>query len=131
MNGEYKDIYTEETQRIINRRFRGLRPGAQGGQLSAPRGYALLSTYHIRDNDIDKPRPPPLRMTMRTGQAAEKQARAWGNSNGFRNLSGTTQHSSRGPTRMRQGGRQAAHATTPEMVWQAEQVKSLYPSFTT
>lgn len=36
VNGEYKDIYTEETQRIIDRRFRETqKPGAAGGPVSA------------------------------------------------------------------------------------------------
>lgn len=54
VNGEFKDIYTEETQRIINRRFRETQNlEKQIGQYQ-PLITMLMQRYDIQDGNIEK-----------------------------------------------------------------------------
>lgn len=54
VNGKYKDAYTAETQRIIDRRFKTAKETEQA--LNAQRGVieSLMTRYGIADGDIDK-----------------------------------------------------------------------------
>lgn len=54
VNGEFKDIYTEETQRMLNRRFgenREMEERMQGQQAVID---MLMQRYHIEDGDLSK-----------------------------------------------------------------------------
>ena len=52
VNGEYKDIYTEETQRIIDRRFRETRNLEQQVGQYQPVIDMLMQRYQIGDGDM-------------------------------------------------------------------------------
>lgn len=54
VNGEYKDQYTEETQRIIDRRFRETRNLEQQIAKQQPVIDMLLQRYKITDGDLGK-----------------------------------------------------------------------------
>lgn len=54
VNGEYKDIYTEETQRIIDRRFRETRNLEQQVGQYQPVIDMLMQRYQIGDGDMGK-----------------------------------------------------------------------------
>lgn len=54
VHGEYKDIYTEETQRIIDRRFRETRNLEQQVGQYQPVIDMLLQRYQIADGDMGK-----------------------------------------------------------------------------
>ena len=54
VNGEYKDIYTEETQRIIDRRFRETRNLEQQVGQYQPVNDMLMQRYQIGDGDMGK-----------------------------------------------------------------------------
>ncbi len=70
INGEYKDLYTEETQRIINKRFRETAELRERLDAARPLLDALCEKYGVRDGDVkklvealekDAPSPPDLR----------------------------------------------------------------------
>ena len=54
VNGEYKDQYTEETQRIIDRRFRETRNLEQQVARQQPVIDMLMQRYKIADGDMGK-----------------------------------------------------------------------------
>ena len=54
INGEYKDIYTEETQRIINRRFKETATLKSQVEQFQPIADMLMSKYGIKNGDMKK-----------------------------------------------------------------------------
>lgn len=54
VNGEFKDVYAEETQRIINRRFSDTRTLEAQVQAQQPLIDLLMQRYKIGDGDIKK-----------------------------------------------------------------------------
>lgn len=54
INGEYKDIYTEETQRIINRRFQETKALQAQVDRTQPLVDMLMQRYDIKDGDPKK-----------------------------------------------------------------------------
>ncbi len=54
VEGEYKDVYTEDTQRIINRRFRETQLLEQQATRNQPLIDMLMQRYKISDGDISK-----------------------------------------------------------------------------
>lgn len=54
VNGEYKDVYTEETQRIINARFKDTKALEQQLDRSRPILDMLMQRYKIGDGDTAK-----------------------------------------------------------------------------
>lgn len=54
VNGEFKDVYAEETQRIINRRFSDTRTLEAQVQAQQPLIDLLMQRYNIGDGDIQK-----------------------------------------------------------------------------
>lgn len=54
VNGEYKDIFTEETQKIIDRRFRETKNLEQQVSRNQPLIDMLMQRYGIADGNVDK-----------------------------------------------------------------------------
>lgn len=54
VNGEYKDIYTQETQRIIDRRFKETKTLQAQVDSAAPILETLMQHYNIADGDMAK-----------------------------------------------------------------------------
>ncbi len=54
VSGEYKDIYTEETQRMLNRRFGENRAMEERMQSQQAVIDMLMQRYHIEDGDLSK-----------------------------------------------------------------------------
>lgn len=54
INGEFKDIYTKETQRLIDRRFKETKQLEQQVAKHQPIIDTLMQRYHIEDGDTDK-----------------------------------------------------------------------------
>ena len=54
IEGEYKDLYTEDTQRIINRRFGEAKKTEATLQKQQPLIDTLMQRYKITDGDMDK-----------------------------------------------------------------------------
>lgn len=54
VNGEFKDVYTEETQRMIDRRFRDTKRLQEQIEAQQPVIDMLLARHHIADGDMAK-----------------------------------------------------------------------------
>lgn len=54
VNGEYKDVYTEDTQRIIDRRFREVKSLQDTVARNQPVIDMLMQRYKITDGDVGK-----------------------------------------------------------------------------
>lgn len=54
VNGEYKDQYTEETQRLINRRFKESKAMEESLNAQKPVIDMLMQRYKIEDGDVGK-----------------------------------------------------------------------------
>lgn len=54
VSGQYKDVYTEETQRIIDRRFRQTKQLQEQIEAQQPIIDMLLQRHRITDGDMDK-----------------------------------------------------------------------------
>lgn len=54
VEGEFKDLYTEDTQNIINRRFRQTEELREQNERSQSVLRILMGRYNIEDGDIDK-----------------------------------------------------------------------------
>jgi len=54
VNNEYKDVYTEDTQRIIDRRFREVKSLQDTVARNQPVIDMLMQRYKITDGDVDK-----------------------------------------------------------------------------
>lgn len=54
VNGEYKDVYTEETQRIINRRFKETATLQKTVDETQPLVDMLMQRYEIKNGDMKK-----------------------------------------------------------------------------
>lgn len=54
INGEYKDLFTEKTQNVIDRRFRETKQLEQQKAKTQPLIDTLMQRYNIADGDVDK-----------------------------------------------------------------------------
>ena len=100
VNGEYKDIYTEETQRIIDRRFRETRNLEQQVGQYQPVIDMLMQRYQIGDGDMGK-----------LSQAIENDDAYWSEAAEEAGMS------------------VEQYKQLQQWYGEAEQVKGLYPSF--
>lgn len=81
VSGEFRDIYTEETQRIINKRFKEAQQTEQQLRRAQPLLQRLMERYAIADGDLDKlsaamDREDALR-SRRAHTAARQQLTRW------------------------------------------------------
>lgn len=90
VNGEYKDIYTEETQRIIDRRFRETRNLEQQVGQYQPVIDMLMQRYQIGDGDMGKLIPPPKMMTHTGPRPARRRGCPLSSTSSSRSSSGRT-----------------------------------------
>ncbi|MFR8917956.1 MAG: hypothetical protein ACLVGP_10620 [Oscillospiraceae bacterium] len=127
VNGEFKDIYTEETQRIINRRFRETQNLEQQVGSYQPLVDMLMQRYHIGDGDIDKLTAAVENDDAYWSEAAEEAGMSVEQYKQFQKLQRDNAALLKAQ-RMRQG-EEAAQRQLQRWYGEAEQVKSLYPSF--
>lgn len=127
VTGEYKDIYTEETQRVIDRRFKETKSLQEQVQRSQPVIDMLMQRYKITDGDYGK-----------LTKAIESDDAYWSEAAGEAGLSveqyKAFQRLQRDNEALRREQRQrqsqmAAEQQLQRWYGEAEQVKSLYPSF--
>lgn len=78
VNGKYKDAYTAETQKIINRRFGEERASEQQLAAQKPIIDALMQHYGIKDGDIEKLRSSFDGDKAMNGVLFEREAEAAG-----------------------------------------------------
>ena len=127
VHGEYKDIYTEETQRIIDRRFRETRNLEQQVGQYQPVIDMLLQRYQISDGDMGKLSQAIENDDAYWSEAAEEAGMSVEQYKQFQRL----QRENRELLRQ-QRQRQADESVQRQLrQWygQAEEMRTLYPSF--
>ena len=124
---EYKDIYTEETQRIINRRFRQTQNLEQQVARNQPLIDMLMQRYKISDGDIGKLTSAIENDDAYWSEAAEEAGMSVEQYKQFQKL----QRENAALLRDQQQRRSQQAAQQQLQKWQveADQVKGVYPSF--
>ena len=127
VNGEYKDIYTEETQRIIDRRFREARNLEQQAAKQQPVIDMLMQRYKISDGDMSKLAQAVENDDAYWSEAAEEAGMSVEQYKQFQKLQRENAALLRAQ-RMRQN-QQAAQQQLQKWYGEGEQVKAVYPDF--
>lgn len=124
---EYKDIYTEETQRIINRRFRETQNLEQQVARNQPLIDMLMQRYKISDGDIGKLTAAIENDDAYWSEAAEEAGMSVEQYKQFQKLQRENAALMRDQQQRR--SQQAAQQQIQKWYGEAEQVKGVYPSF--
>ena len=124
---EYKDIYTEETQRIINRRFRETQNLEQQVARNQPLIDMLMQRYKISDGDIGKLTAAIENDDAYWSEAAEEAGMSVEQYKQFQKLQRENAALIRDQQQRR--SQQAAQQQLQKWYGEAEQVKGVYPSF--
>ena len=127
VNGEYKDIYTEETQRIIDRRFREARNLEQQAAKQQPVIDMLMQRYKISDGDMSKLAQAVENDDAYWSEAAEEAGMSVEQYKQFQKRQRENAALLRAQ-RMRQN-QQAAQQQLQKWYGEGEQVKAVYPDF--
>lgn len=127
VNGEYKDIYTEETQRMINRRFKETQNLEKQVGRTQPVIDMLMQRYQIADGDIGKLTAAIENDNAYWSEAAEEAGMSVEQYKQFQKLQRENAALLREQQQRR--GQQAAQQQLQKWYGEAEQVKGLYPSF--
>ena len=127
VNGEYKDIYTEETQRIIDRRFREARNLEERAAKQQPVIDMLMQRYKIADGDLGKLAAAVENDNAHWSEAAEEAGMSVEQYKQFQKLQRENDALLRAQ-RMRQS-QQAAQQQLQKWYSEGEQVKAVYPDF--
>lgn len=127
VNGEYKDIYTEETQRIIDRRFREARNLEERAAKQQPVIDMLMQRYKIADGDLGKLAAAVENDNAYWSEAAEEAGMSVEQYKQFQRLKRENEALLRAQ-RMRQN-QQAAQQQLQKWYSEGEQVKAVYPDF--
>ena len=127
VNGEYKDIYTEETQRIIDRRFREARNLEERAAKQQPVIDMLMQRYKIADGDMGKLAAAVENDNAYWSEAAEEAGMSVEQYKQFQRLKRENDALLRAQ-RMRQS-QQAAQQQLQKWYSEGEQVKAVYPDF--
>ena len=127
VNGEYKDIYTEETQRIIDRRFREARNLEERAAKQQPVIDMLMQRYKIADGDMGKLAAAVENDNAYWSEAAEEAGMSVEQYKQFQRLKRENDALLRAQ-RMRQN-QQAAQQQLQKWYSEGEQVKAVYPDF--
>lgn len=127
INGEYKDLYTQETQRIIDRRFRETRSLEQLRDKTQPVIDMLMQRYKIADGDLGKLAKAVEDDDAYWSQAAEEAGMSVEQYKQFQRLQRENAQL-RQAQRQRQS-QQAAQQQLQRWFTEGEQVRALYPGF--
>lgn len=127
VNGEYKDIYTEEAQRIIDRRFREARNLEERAAKQQPVIDMLMQRYKIADGDLGKLAAAVENDNAYWSEAAEEAGMSVEQYKQFQKLQRENDALLRAQ-RMRQS-QQAAQQQLQKWYSEGEQVKAVYPDF--
>lgn len=127
VNGEYKDIYTEETQRIIDRRFREVKNLEQQVTRNQPVIDMLMQRYKIADGDISKLASAIENDDAYWSEAAEEAGMSVEQYKQFQKLQRENQTLIQ--DKRRQQSQQAAQQQLSRWYGEAEQVRATYPDF--
>ncbi len=127
VNGEYKDIYTEETQQIINRRFKENKVMEASLNAQKPILDMLLQRYQIGDGDMAKLQAAIEADHSYWQEAAEQQGLTVEQyKERMKLMRENAQFRAMNERRM---GEQAAQQQFAKWAQESESVRGLYPNF--
>lgn len=127
VTGEYKDVYGEEVQRLIDRRFKDTKSLEDQVSRSRPVLDMLMQRYKIADGDMDKLARAVENDDAYWSQAAEEAGMSVEQYKQFQRLERENAELLR--FRQQQRSQQAAEQQLQRWYGEAEQARSLYPSF--
>ena len=127
MNGEYKDIYTEDTQRIIDRRFHEVKGLEEQVGKYQPVIDLLMQRYQIGDGDMAKLSQAIENDDVYWSEAAEEAGMSVEQFKQFQKLQRENEALLR--QQRQQENSQRAQQQLQQWYGEAEQLKGLYPSF--
>lgn len=127
VTGEYKDVYGEEVQRLIDRRFKDTKSLEDQVSRSRPVLDMLMQRYKIADGDMDKLAQAVENDDAYWSQAAEEAGMSVEQYKQFQRLERENAELLR--FRQQQRSQQAAEQQLQRWYGEAEQARSLYPSF--
>ena len=127
VNGEYKDIYTEETQRIIDRRFREARNLEERAAKQQPIIDMLMQRHKIADGDLGKLAAAVENDNAYWSEAAEEAGMSVEQYKQFQRLQ--RENAALLQAQMARQNQQAAQQQLQKWYSEGEQVKAVYPDF--
>lgn len=127
VNGEYKDIYTEETQRIINRRFKETATLQSKVDEQQPLVDMLMQRYGVKDGDMQKLMTAVESDDAYWSEAAEEAGMTVEQYKAFQKLQRENEALKRQEEAQR--GQQFAREQTQKWYQEAESVKAKFPRF--
>lgn len=127
MEGEYKDIYTEDTQHIIDRRFRETRGLEDRLGKVQPVIDLLMQRYKIGDGDVSKLAKAVENDHVYLSQAAEEAGMTEDQFREFQRLQ--RENAALLQAQKQSQAQQRANQQLQKWYTEAEQVKGVYPSF--
>lgn len=127
VNGEFKDVFTEETQRIINRRFSDTRSLEAQVQAQQPVIDMLMQRYNIGDSDMKKLTEALENDSAYWSEAAEEAGMSVEQYKQFRKL----QRDNAALLAAQKGRQQQEQAQQQAHKWyqEAQAVKAKFPNF--
>ena len=126
-NGEYKDVYTEEIQQIINRRFKDSKAMEASLNAQKPILDMLAQRYQIADGDMTKLQAAIEEDNSYWQDAAEKEGLTVDQYKAKMKLE--RENAELKAAQNKRMGEQAAQQQFAKWTQDAEGVKSLYPGF--
>lgn len=127
VNGEYKDVYTEETQGIINRRFKESKALEESLNAQKPILDMLMQRYQIGDGDMAKLQAAIEEDNSYWAEAAEAQGLTVEQYKA--NMKLMRENAELKAAEERRRGEQAAQQQFAQWTRDAESVKAMYPAF--
>ena len=127
INGEYKDMFTERTQNIIDRRFKETKNLEAKLQAQNPVIDMLMSKYKVADGDVNKLVKAIEQDDTYWEEAAEEAGLTVEQYKAVQKLE--RENAQLKQMQQRQIGQQKAEQQIAEWTRQAEQVKAIYPDF--
>ena len=127
VNGEYKDLYTEDTQRIINSRFRDTKALEKQVSQYQPLIDMLMQRHKIADGDVAKLTAAVENDTAFWSQAAEEAGMSVEQYKQFQKLQ--RDNAALLKEQQRRQGQEAADRQFAKWAREEQEVRQTYPSF--
>jgi len=127
VNGEYKDIYTEDTQRMIDRRFRETKTLQEQLSKNQPILDMLMQRYKVADGDIGKLQQAIENDNAYWSQAADEAGMDVEQYKQFQKLQRENEQFRQAVNR--QQNQQAAQQQLQNWYAEGDKVKAVYPAF--
>ena len=127
VNGEFKDVFTEETQRIINRRFGETRTLESQVQAQQPVIDMLMQRYNIADGDMKKLAAALENDSAYWSEAAEEAGMSVEQYKEFQRVK--RENEAYQKAERAQKGREYAQQQSQKWFQEAQAVKEKFPNF--